>query len=368
MEDICGFWYAFLSKVCEREAKIYPTLNPDVIKGVMINLANRTRCSIGNIGPITQNELSQAFVEVAGFTPNDESAIMLQRLPSLGRISADSPNRQFLDTFILNGLRAESIIQLSRSWDESVLKAEWKNPLDLIGQSILAEYINKDPKRVDIFLTLARKASVNINQVLAADIVAALCLTDTDVLDFRDLSISDAWFSFMSFEGKEIKRLSISNSIIDELDLTNSLLQDSVCINKCCISKASGIASRKSLPEQIQHCEIENYEMMATTTLIKKARLSEPQKIFIEMMRKIFFQPGAGRKEAALLRGMGMSANHQLGEKILNKLLDAGIVTRHKGDEGYIYKPVRSNTARIEKIMTDLTLSKDSLWMEISKI
>ena len=86
------------------------------------------------------------------------------------------------------------------------------------------------------------------------------------------------------------------------------------------------------------------------------------------MLRKIFLQPGAGRKEAALLRGMGATANRQLSEKILGKLMDEGLVTRHKGDEGYIYKPVRSQTGRITHIIEDLTLSKDPLWQDITAL
>lgn len=96
--------------------------------------------------------------------------------------------------------------------------------------------------------------------------------------------------------------------------------------------------------------------------------LSKEKKLGNYQFRKIFFQPGAGRKEAALLRGMGTSANKQLGEKILNKLLDEGLITRIKGKEGYVYKPVRSKTGRIDKILTDLTLSKDPLWLMISEI
>lgn len=366
LEDICGFWYAFLTKICEREAKIYPALNPEIIKSVLLHLANHTRVSAGNAGPITQNDLSDAFYASTGFMPNDESSIMLQRLPSLGRISADSPDRQFLDSFILNGLRAENIIQLSKSWDAKVLSADWKNPLDQTGLSILSEYISKDTKRIDSFLTLARNASMAANKVLAADIVSALCLLNIDSLDFKDIYISGGYFCYLSFESKEIHRLSISNSIIERIDLTNSNLSDSVKLSNCIISTAYGIASRKSIPTQIVDCDIEHFEMLATTTLIKKARLSESQKLFVEMLRKIFFQPGAGRKEAALLRGMGVSANKQLGEKILSKLLDEKLVTRIKGDEGYIYKPVRSETGRVDKMLTDLTLSKDPLWQIIS--
>lgn len=366
LDDICGFWYAFLCKICEREAKIYPALNPEVIKDVMIFLANQTRTSANNTGPITQEDLSRAFTSVTGFTPSDESAIMLQRLPSLGRVSTDSPDRQFLDTFILNGLRAEGIIKFSKSWDTKVLSFDWVNPLDQTGLSILAEYIGKDMHRMDTFIGLARNASHAMNKILASDIVSAICMLDTDSIDFRDICIVGGHFSYLSFEGKEIRRLSITDSIIEKLDLTNTKFNSTVRIEKCILSEVHGISSRKSIPEQIIECEVERFEMLATTTLIKRARLSESQKLYVEMIRKIFYQPGAGRKEAALLRGMGVSANKQLGEKILNKLLDEGLVTRIKGDEGYVYKPVRSKTGRIDKMLTDLTLSKDPLWLMIS--
>lgn len=368
LEDICGFWYAFLTKMCEREAKIYPALNPEIIKNVLILLANKTRTSEQNTGPITQGDLADAFAEAAGFRPNDESSIMLQRLPSLGRVSADSPDRQFLDTFILNGLRAESIIQLSKSWDAKLMAIEWKNPLNQVGLSILAEYISKDERRIDAFLTLARQASTSNNKVLAADIVAAICLLDSSSLDFKGLEITGGYFAHLSFEGKEIERLYLRDSVIERFDLTNAKIKESTEISKCLIGTAYGIAAHKSVPANFVECEVENFEALATTTLIKKARLSESQKLFVQMLRKIFYQPGAGRKEGALLRGMGSSVNKSLGEKILSALLDAKLITRHKGDEGYIYKPVRGEMGRIDKLLTDLTLSTDPLWEKVSNM
>lgn len=367
-DDICSFWYAFLTKLCEREAKIHPSLNPETIKKVLMNLANQTRVSKDNTGPITQSDLSNAFENVTGISPNDEAAIMLQRLPSLGRISADSPDRQFLDSFILNGLRAESIIQMSMSWDEKILSTDWKYPLDQTGLSILAEYIRMDAKRVDSFLAIARSAALGKNKVLAADIVSAICLLDVSSLDFKGIYICGAYFSHLSFEGKEIKRLEISDSVIDKVDLTNSKLDNTVKLNKCYIATVHGIASRNSIPVQLEGCEVAQFERLATTTLVKKARLSESQKLFVEMIRKIFFQPGAGRKESALLRGMGVSANRRLGEKILSKLRDEGLITQHKGDEGPIYKAVRKETGRINKMLTDLTLSEDPIWLYISNL
>ena len=68
------------------------------------------------------------------------------------------------------------------------------------------------------------------------------------------------------------------------------------------------------------------------------------------------------------MRGMGASVNRQLGQRILNKMMDEKLIERIKGDEGYVYKPVRKNTARVDRILTDLTLSEDPIWAVISDI
>lgn len=248
------------------------------------------------------------------------------------------------------------------------LLLKYASDIFTIDLHIISEYIKKDAKRIDLFISIARNASSSENKILASDIVSALCLLDTEYIDFQDLFITDAHFSYLSFEGKEINRLSISNSCIERINLTNSKFTDQVQIRDCIISTIYGISSIESVPSQIIDCDIDNYEALATTTLIKRANLSLSQKLLVDMLQKIFFQPGAGRKEAALLRGMGVSANKPLGERILRKLMDENFVTRHKGDEGYIYKAQRSQTGRVKKIMTDLTLSNDPLWKYISSL
>ena len=197
---------------------------------------------------------------------------MLQRLPTLGRVSADSPDRQFLDSFILNGLRAEGIIQLSKSWDNKTFSATWNFPLDKTGLSILASYIELDLSRIDSFLELARRAANAGNNVLASDIIAAICLLDIPLLDFKDLFIKDGHFSFLSFEEKEIQRLTIQSAIIEKLDLTNSKLSDSIRLNDCVISIVYGIASHESINtnDHFVSCVVETVEPLATATLIKR--------------------------------------------------------------------------------------------------
>lgn len=74
--------------------------------------------------------------------------------------------------------------------------------------------------------------------------------------------------------------------------MTNSKFTDQVQIRDCIISTIYGISSIESVPSQIIDCDIDNYEALATTTLIKRANLSLSQKLLVDMLQKIFFQPG----------------------------------------------------------------------------
>ena len=369
LADICDFWYELLNRICEREANINSILSPDTIKQILILLARKTRKKNLDIGPITLQDLSDAFVDAVGVQPNDESAIMLQRLPAIGRVDADSSDRQFLDVFILNGLRVEDIIQIQRNSDQRILDEAWQNPLDANGCAILSEYIRKEEKRNGVFLALASQAAKHKNGVLAADIVSTLLLAeDSSAIDFKNICISNAFFKNLCMEGRQISNLYIEDSIIDYLDITNASFCDNSAIAECEIDKIVGISSEKGLPAQIRDCRIDNFESFSTVSRIKRAKLSAPQKILVTIIKKIFFQPGNGRKEEALLRGLGAINDKRYAEKILNKLLDENIIRKHKGDEGYIYSPQRKYAARMDGIITQLTMSEDEIWIYVSNL
>ena len=169
-------------------------------------------------------------------------------------------------------------------------------------------------------------------------------------------------------ERRQISYLYIEDSIIDYLDITNASFCDNSAIAECEIDKIVGISSEKGLPAQIRDCRIDNFESFSTVSRIKRAKLSAPQKILVTIIKKIFFQPGNGRKEEALLRGLGAINDKRYAEKILNKLLDENIIRKHKGDEGYIYSPQRKYAARMDGIITQLTMSEDEIWIYVSNL
>ena len=49
-------------------------------------------------------------------------------------------------------------------------------------------------------------------------------------------------------------------------------------------------------------------------------------------------------------------------DRVLKKMFSDGIVDKFKGDDGWVYRPNRSATVRVKKIMTKLGNCGDSLW------
>jgi len=66
--------------------------------------------------------------------------------------------------------------------------------------------------------------------------------------------------------------------------------------------------------------------------------------------------------------GYGQKFSPQLVESILKMLLREKVIERFKGDDGWVYKPIRRYTGRMDKIRAELTLSDDEIWHEVTKL
>jgi hypothetical protein len=169
------FWNHFIKVLCERDARIHPSFDPDTIFRIFVHLSRLTRSKSANVGPISLAELQSAFEAVTGAAPIEEAAIMLQRLPSLGRVSAESNDRQFVDIYILDGLRAKDIVNVCRSIDSeftSVASMNWVNPLDDLGQRVLVATDNAVSESAKIEFCGRALASGNI--IFACDLFSSL--------------------------------------------------------------------------------------------------------------------------------------------------------------------------------------------------
>lgn len=359
-----AFWNHFIKIVCQRDARINSFFDPDTIYNVFVMLSQMTRTRAANVGPISQRDLQDAFESVVGQLPVEDASAMLQRLPSLGRIGAESSDRQFVDMFILDGLRAKdvaSLIEKDDSHRQRVFSDRWSNPLGVLGQSILAADLEK---RIDTFRQFALRASTASNATLAADIVSSMARLNSVGVDLQGLAIKDGTFSEFMLNDALLSNLNVADSTFERLVLPNSPPLN-IKITGSLANRVSGAASYSGLPSWVQLDLVDIFDSVQTVAEIKKAGLSPAHEILVAVLKKTFRQKGAGRKEEALLRGFGAGTSKKIATSVVNLLLRRDILTRHKGDEGWIYSPSRSHSDRVSTLLAELRSSSDPLWSEV---
>lgn len=216
-------------------------------------------------------------------------------------------------------------------------------------------------------IDVAERALRHNNKVLGSDIVGALVRASGSHIDFDGLEISEGEFLVLDLTEKRISNLSLKTCSIGSLILpspgvTNVNLQD------CMVSHVYGITSESGLPSWIQKLHAEEFDSVQNVARIRKIGLSPAHEILTTVIRKTFFQKGGGRKEEALVRGLGRIATPGLTTKILNLLISKGVLERFKGHEGWVYAPVRSNAARMQRLLDELRASEDELWKDVGDL
>ncbi|WLS08110.1 hypothetical protein Q9314_18345 [Shinella sumterensis] len=365
--DEISFWNHFINVLCQRDANIHVSFDPQTILRIFVNLARLTRTKASNVGPISLAELQNAFEAATGAAPVEEASVMLQRLPSLGRVGPESNDRQFVDIYILDGLRAKDIASINLYNEQGLdiaTSQKWQNPLDDLGQRVLASDIAMTDKTK---LQLAQSAVRNGNIVLASDVVAALSRLNETPMDFEGLEIRGGDFLLLPLDERSLNNLKVTDSYIGELGLPVKGCKN-VQINGCATPKVTGVASAAALPAWITKLDAEEYDSVASVSRIKKIGLKAPQEVLITIIRKTFFQKGSGRKEEALLRGLGMISGKNYSTRILNIMIREGLLTTFRGNDGTVYSPVRSHTRRMQDILDKLTASTDPLWLEVDNL
>ncbi|MFC5737481.1 hypothetical protein [Sinirhodobacter huangdaonensis] len=366
--DQLDFWKYFIDQLCMRDARIHISFSPETIYGVYLKLARASRAKPGNVGPVTLDDLEAAFEAVVGSKPSEQAAVMLQRLPSLGRVDNDSPDVQFVDMYILDGFRA---VDLSRSLastnEERIAMASeaWQNSLRELGQRLLARDASVTSGNL---ITYIRENRGSSNKVLLSDLISALCRREAGDSDFGGVEMKDLVFDEISFTETDVKGLSMVDCMFGNVMLPPTK-DSSIKVVNGYADRVFGISSANALPDGISLLEGARFEEVVNVSKIREIGLTPPQEIFITIVKKTFFQKGSGRKEEALVRGLGRLPGRKVYDKVLNIMLRESILTRFKGDDGWVYSPNRSEMAgRMSAILDELSSSEDPLWQEISDL
>lgn len=353
------FFEKVLDAICERETKIHSTIYKDSLKTILLELATLSRLKDSNLGPISPSEISSIFEKVTGAAPIDESAIVLQRLPYLGRSSSDTADRTFIDDYAVDGLRALALVNYYYAKNDEILNQKWRHPLSYFGYKICSLKIHFDKESLKYFRTLELRG----NPIACSDFIGSSLLKERD-LNFSRFSVTNGKFSIIDLTGKTVSDLTIAEAEIGELIIEDTISKNFV-IKDSIIDKVIGISSSDGFPDFIIDTEAGEFEDVLTISRISELDIDDKHKTLLSIIKKLFFQPGKGRKEEALLRGTERYWDERTARKILNYMYNEGIVDNFKGDDGLVYRPMRSETVRMKTIMNKLGNSDDALWLKV---
>lgn len=359
--DAIRFWDIYLGAVCERESKIHPSFDSETIKKILIAVAAVTRTKSDGVGPLTLKEIQQAFEKVVGYSPIEQAGVLLQRLAGLGRTAADTEDRRFTDTYLLEGLRAMHVIGLVEVHDSSAMDVEWMNPLSENSLLIAARKLQTF-NLSDEAIGFCKKFCRQRNKTLIFDLVNASVIVVIPEIDFGGVEIDGGYGATLDLSKTRVAGLFISNSVLEKIILSG-MESPNLRITSTDIGVAQGVSSAAGIPEYLKGNKIESFTSIATVSRIKTSDISAEHKVLVTILRKTYFQKGAARKEEALLRGLGKLVKSNTLDKIINKLIGEHLLTKAKGEEGTIYAPVRSETSRVSRMLAELGLSKDPIWL-----
>jgi hypothetical protein len=365
-----GFWGQFIDTVCLREAKMHSSIEAATVRSVLGYLARFARLNHYSLGRFTPKDINQAYELATGHVPDQAGNLMLSRLCTLGRIEPESPDRQFVDPYIVQLLFADCIVDDISTKHHEVLAQPYVQALQPLGLYFLAQWIDTYDFENDALAFIHRDGSAKNSQILG-EIISALLLIDSTPLDLSGVKIVGAELCVLPLGFRKLANVEFSDGIIDILSLENCLvdISSSVHIRRSEIARATGLASAQALPKWIEDCKLHAVDNVSNSARIKASPLPPAQKLFLSLIHKIFFQRGGGRKENSLYKGgFGQNFDKKLIDKILGILVSEGLIEKSKDSSGHIYNPKREYTARMKAIKDQLSLCKDPLWIKMESL
>ncbi|CAM3931949.1 NACHT domain-containing protein [Aeromonas bestiarum] len=364
------FWGQFLDTICQREATIVKnSIDPDVVRLVLSNLAKTTRCGNYNLGRLTIKDVNNAYEKATGNVPDEAGNLMLSRLCTLGRVEPESPDRQFIDTYIVQLLYADSLVDDITNKEFIILDEDWKQPLNKMGSQLLSQWIDLYDLSDDA-LSFIHRGTTKQNQQVIGELTSSIYNLSSHDIDFGGVSV-ESIIPILLLGARRVFNVTFRNCIIEEVCFNDCKVDQSshVTIIDSDISEAKGMASTEKLPEWIKNTNILKAESTSNSSRIKSSNLPASQKLFLSIIQKIFFQRGGGRKENSLYKGaFGQEFDRKKIERILSILLTEGLIEKSKDTGGFIYNPKREYTSRMKLIKDQLALSTDELWLKIKEL
>jgi len=364
-------WDSFLRRICEREAGLEnSSMDAETLRAVLERLADSVRSKSSGTGPITGNDLADAYTLETAQSAGEGVLAQLQRLPGLTQRDSEPGTRSFVDYDMLGALQGgafarqvltgflnASLVPLSELSEKAVamagfvLREKQATPETLIG---VAEQLQHRAQK-------DRVAPQLIADCVSVAIQMAIDM-ERDAIDFRGLLVDGASLGAISMEEICVAGIEFRNCSVREITFGDMSNSTGTFFSNCLITKVSGASNRAGLPQKIisEDCEIEAFDNIGTTRAVLQLPIDPRLKALITILRKLYRQAGAGRKFGAFNRGITRPEVLEYVEPVLDILQKNQFISIFNA----VVHPVRKQTSRVERILSSPTLSEDKVVIE----
>jgi len=373
-----GFGYAwdnFLTEIAERESSLeHAVMDPETVRGVLERLAFMVRARSSGAGPITGNDLSDAYSIETGQAAGEGVLAQLQRLPGLTQREQDPGSRSFVDEDMLSALQGSAFanILLGRYADDSTVPvSELSKKAVSMAYYMLAKNGANTQKVISALHQLDKqRANRPVSSQLIADGVAVVLNgaleEELGQVDFRGLVVGGAALGEVNAEESSVNGLEFRSCVIGEVVVGKATSAGTLKISDSIISKLSGVADKSGVPVGLisSDCEIEEFDNMATNSAVLNMDIPPQLKALVTVLRKLYKQAGAGRKLSALKRGLTQQEVSRYIDSVLDLLQRESLISIFNK----VAHPVRRQTSRVDRILSAPTLSDDIIVQEVMKL
>lgn len=361
-------WDEFLTRICERESQLESSsMDPATIRAVLERLAESVRSKTSGTGPVTGVDLAEAYFAETGQAAGEGVLAQLQRLPGLTQRDSEPGNRSFVDFDMLGALQGSAFARRVLAAFQGLLPI----PLAELSEKAIAmaaHVLSKSGATPETLIGVAEQLNARAMRDSAGAQLLADCVSiafrmaidmEREEIDFRGLSVNGGTLGRLPLDELRINRLSLANSIVHELAFGSVDGAEGVRFANCLISKVCGVTARAGLPAGFvdDDTEIEAYDSLGTNNAVLKSDLPPNLKALVTVLRKLYWQPGAGRKLGAFKRGITKPDVASLIEPVLDLLQQHRFVTVFNS----VVHPIRKQSPRVDKILMAPNLSDDEL-------
>ncbi|MCS5830741.1 NACHT domain-containing protein [Klebsiella variicola] len=303
-------WDYLLDKIFEREANISPNLDGDTLRKILERLATISRGTPDGIGPITQKQIRDAYIDICETEPDEQATVILQRLPGLGVYRNEEDSRVFVDSELSGVCRARDIADFILNPYDCLNDQQWRDAISLASTCAGNDAITKVCRtlrhlKIDLKITfeqlilvLNKTSGLNALKADAAAVLCSLPHSPSQTLIIEE-GIYDGVELLFENVGCNLNHLTFKNCFFSLLNIDTQCDSSSLPIfDGCAILKIRGRASEKDLPlfNFRDGTEIEEFTESAETqsSILSLNGLSKGEKVMLSILRKLFIQSLGG--------------------------------------------------------------------------